>query len=85
MEQKWQTPQDLPGHLLSPLSELKSHGFDTLLQRLLGDLKVLEPDSLGCLLSLALGGRREGPGGEEWQKQEPRRVWPAVVRPVPPQ
>nr|XP_021535381.1 tumor necrosis factor alpha-induced protein 2 [Neomonachus schauinslandi] len=41
MEQKWQTPQDLPGHLLSPLSELKSHGFDTLLQRLLGDLKPL--------------------------------------------
>ncbi|XP_035955405.2 tumor necrosis factor alpha-induced protein 2 [Halichoerus grypus] len=41
VEQKWQTPQDLPGHLLSPLSELKSHGFDTLLQRLLGDLKPL--------------------------------------------
>ena len=73
MEQQWQTPQDLPGHLLGPLSELKSHGFDTLLQRLFGDLKVLEPASLGCLLGLALGGRREGPG----------RMWPAVMRPVP--
>ncbi|XP_026371036.1 tumor necrosis factor alpha-induced protein 2 [Ursus arctos] len=41
MEQQWQTPQDLPGHLLGPLSELKSHGFDTLLQRLFGDLKPL--------------------------------------------
>lgn len=39
MQQKWQT-QDLPGHLLAPLSELKSHGFDTLLQSLYGDLKV---------------------------------------------
>ncbi|XP_044086979.1 tumor necrosis factor alpha-induced protein 2 isoform X2 [Neovison vison] len=41
MEQKWQNPQDLPGHLLDPLNELKSHGFDTLLQRLFGDLKPL--------------------------------------------
>ncbi|XP_045633128.1 tumor necrosis factor alpha-induced protein 2 isoform X1 [Ursus americanus] len=41
MEQQWQTPQDLPSHLLGPLSELKSHGFDTLLQRLFGDLKPL--------------------------------------------
>uniref|UniRef100_A0A8C9MBG7 Tumor necrosis factor alpha-induced protein 2 n=1 Tax=Panthera tigris altaica TaxID=74533 RepID=A0A8C9MBG7_PANTA len=40
MQQKWQT-QDLPGHLLGPLSELKSHGFDTLLQSLFGDLKPL--------------------------------------------
>ncbi|XP_027955751.1 tumor necrosis factor alpha-induced protein 2 isoform X1 [Eumetopias jubatus] len=39
--ENWQTPQDIPGHLLSPLSELKSHGFDTLLQRLFGDLKPL--------------------------------------------
>lgn len=40
MEQKWQTSQDLPSHLLGPLSELKSHSFDTLLQNLFGDLKV---------------------------------------------
>lgn len=37
MEQKWQAPQDL----LRPLSELKSHGFDTLLQKLFRDLKPL--------------------------------------------
>lgn len=48
MEQKWQNPQDLPGHLLDPLNELKSHGFDTLLQRLFGDLKVLEPPQGAC-------------------------------------
>lgn len=41
MEQKWQTSQDLPSHLLGPLSELKSHSFDTLLQNLFGDLKPL--------------------------------------------
>ncbi|KAM8948739.1 tumor necrosis factor alpha-induced protein 2 [Lycaon pictus] len=41
MEQKWQILQDLPGHLMGPLSELKSHGFDTLLQSLFGDLKPL--------------------------------------------
>lgn len=41
VEHKWQNPQDLPGRLLDPLSELKSHGFDTLLQRLFGDLKPL--------------------------------------------
>ncbi|XP_057589580.1 tumor necrosis factor alpha-induced protein 2 isoform X2 [Hippopotamus amphibius kiboko] len=41
VEQKWQTPQDLPSHLMSPLKELKSHGFDTLLQNLFGDLKPL--------------------------------------------
>ncbi|XP_029806656.1 tumor necrosis factor alpha-induced protein 2 [Suricata suricatta] len=40
MQQRWQT-QDLPGHLLAPLSELKSHGFDTLLQSLFGGLKPL--------------------------------------------
>nr|XP_036847685.1 tumor necrosis factor alpha-induced protein 2 isoform X2 [Manis javanica] len=38
MEQKWQIPQDL---LLGPLSELKSHGFDTLLHSLFRDLKPL--------------------------------------------
>ncbi|KAM5239923.1 tumor necrosis factor alpha-induced protein 2 [Hipposideros larvatus] len=37
MEQKWQAPQDL----LRPLSELKSHGFDALLQNLFRDLKPL--------------------------------------------
>ena len=36
MEQNWQTPQDLLGYL----SELKSHGFDTLLQNLREDLQV---------------------------------------------
>ncbi|XP_014645940.1 PREDICTED: tumor necrosis factor alpha-induced protein 2 [Ceratotherium simum simum] len=41
MEQKWQTSQDLPSHLLGPLSELKSHGFDNLLQKLFEDLKPL--------------------------------------------
>ncbi|XP_058423744.1 tumor necrosis factor alpha-induced protein 2 [Diceros bicornis minor] len=41
MEQKWQTSQDLPRHLLGPLSELKSHGFDNLLQNLFEDLKPL--------------------------------------------
>ncbi|XP_077632665.1 tumor necrosis factor alpha-induced protein 2 [Crocuta crocuta] len=40
MQQKWQT-QDPPGYLLAPLSELQSHGFDTLLQSLFGDLKPL--------------------------------------------
>lgn len=48
VEHKWQNPQDLPGRLLDPLSELKSHGFDTLLQRLFGDLKVLEPPQGAC-------------------------------------
>ncbi|KAK2492410.1 hypothetical protein MC885_010929 [Smutsia gigantea] len=38
MEQNWQTPQDF---LLGPLSELKSHGFDTLLHGLFRDLKPL--------------------------------------------
>lgn len=37
MEQKWQAPQDL----LGPLNELKSHGFDILLQNLFRDLKPL--------------------------------------------
>lgn len=41
MEQKWQTAQDLLSHLLNPLNELKSRGFDTLLQGLFGDLKPL--------------------------------------------
>ncbi|ELK01236.1 Tumor necrosis factor, alpha-induced protein 2 [Pteropus alecto] len=37
VEQKWQSSQDL----LGPLSELKGHGFDALLQSLFGDLKPL--------------------------------------------
>uniref|UniRef100_A0A8C3W1J0 TNF alpha induced protein 2 n=1 Tax=Catagonus wagneri TaxID=51154 RepID=A0A8C3W1J0_9CETA len=41
MEQKWQAAQDLLNHLLSPLNQLKSRGFDTLLQGLFGDLKPL--------------------------------------------
>uniref|UniRef100_A0A2K6AJI2 Tumor necrosis factor alpha-induced protein 2 n=2 Tax=Mandrillus leucophaeus TaxID=9568 RepID=A0A2K6AJI2_MANLE len=41
MEQKWQVPQDTLSLLLGPLGELKSHGFDTLLQNLREDLKPL--------------------------------------------
>ncbi|XDC84752.1 hypothetical protein R6Z07F_015925 [Ovis aries] len=41
VEQRWQTPPDLRSSLLRPLNELKSHGFDTLLQNLFGDLKPL--------------------------------------------
>uniref|UniRef100_H0XRP4 Tumor necrosis factor alpha-induced protein 2 n=1 Tax=Otolemur garnettii TaxID=30611 RepID=H0XRP4_OTOGA len=37
MEQKWQVPQDP----LRPLNELKSHGFDSLLQDMFMDLKTL--------------------------------------------
>ena len=43
LEQQWQTPPDLRSSLLRPLNELKSHGFDTLLQSLFGDLKVIQP------------------------------------------
>ncbi|XP_040092343.1 tumor necrosis factor alpha-induced protein 2-like isoform X4 [Oryx dammah] len=41
VEQRWQTPPDLRSSLLRPLNELKSRGFDTLLQSLFGDLKPL--------------------------------------------
>uniref|UniRef100_A0A8C9QWK9 Tumor necrosis factor alpha-induced protein 2 n=1 Tax=Spermophilus dauricus TaxID=99837 RepID=A0A8C9QWK9_SPEDA len=41
MEQKWQILQDPRSYLLDPLSELKVHGFDALLQSLLVDLKPL--------------------------------------------
>ncbi|XP_005410821.1 PREDICTED: tumor necrosis factor alpha-induced protein 2 [Chinchilla lanigera] len=41
MEQNWSTVQNPRSHLLDPLSELKSHGFDTLLQSLFEDLKPL--------------------------------------------
>lgn len=71
MEQKLQAPQDL----LRPLSELKSHGFDTLLQDLFRDLKVAGAPSQGSMLSLVLGGGRpEGRLGgarstEQWQSR----------------
>ncbi|XP_054986189.1 tumor necrosis factor alpha-induced protein 2 [Sorex araneus] len=39
LEQKWQTQQNLQKLHLGPLSELKSHGFDVLLQDLFGDLQ----------------------------------------------
>lgn len=52
MEQKWQAPQDL----LGPLNELKSHGFDILLQNLFRDLKVAGAPSQGSTRSLVLGG-----------------------------
>lgn len=41
MEQNWQILQDPRSHLLDPLSEIKSHGFDVLLQGLFVDLKLL--------------------------------------------
>ncbi|XP_077907093.1 tumor necrosis factor alpha-induced protein 2 isoform X2 [Ictidomys tridecemlineatus] len=41
MEQKWQILQDPRSYLLDPLSELKVHGFDALLQNLFVDLKPL--------------------------------------------
>ncbi|XP_027802505.3 tumor necrosis factor alpha-induced protein 2 [Marmota flaviventris] len=41
MEQKWQILQDPRSYLLDPLSELKVHGFDALLQNLFMDLKPL--------------------------------------------
>ncbi|VTJ89166.1 Hypothetical predicted protein [Marmota monax] len=41
MEQKWQILQDPRSYLLDPLSELKGHGFDALLQNLFMDLKPL--------------------------------------------
>ncbi|XP_049754482.1 tumor necrosis factor alpha-induced protein 2 [Elephas maximus indicus] len=40
-EQRWQTLQDTHSHLLAPLNEIKSHGFDSLLQNLFLDLKPL--------------------------------------------
>ncbi|XP_004698842.2 tumor necrosis factor alpha-induced protein 2 [Echinops telfairi] len=41
MEQRWPTLQHIHVHALGPLNELKSHGFDALLQNLLSDLKPL--------------------------------------------
>ena len=63
MEQRWQTPPDLRSSLLRPLYELKSHGFDTLLQSLFGDLKVVQPPAPRHMLSLVLGSLGEGLGG----------------------
>lgn len=88
MEQKWQTAQDLLSHLLNPLNELKSRGFDTLLQGLFGDLKVA---AAVAPAEPRAGGRWGGLGGGwgwEWQKRNPRfgrhGVGPAVVRLVLP-
>lgn len=63
VEQRWQTPPDLQSSLLSPLNELKGRGFDTLLQSLFGDLKVVQPPAPRHLLSLVLGSLGEGLGG----------------------
>ncbi|XP_058511455.1 tumor necrosis factor alpha-induced protein 2 [Ochotona princeps] len=41
MEQNWQIPRDPPSHLLAPLNELKSRGFNALLQTLFLELKPL--------------------------------------------
>ncbi|EHB01379.1 Tumor necrosis factor, alpha-induced protein 2 [Heterocephalus glaber] len=41
IEQNWQVLQDPQRQLLDPLSEIKSHGFDILLQNLFVDLKPL--------------------------------------------
>ncbi|XP_012579819.1 PREDICTED: tumor necrosis factor alpha-induced protein 2 [Condylura cristata] len=41
VEQKWQMCQALPSYLLAPLNEIKTRGFDVLLQNLFGDLKPL--------------------------------------------
>ncbi|XP_023587536.1 tumor necrosis factor alpha-induced protein 2 isoform X2 [Trichechus manatus latirostris] len=41
VEQRWQTLQDTHSHLLVPLNEIKTHGFDSLLQNLFLDLKPL--------------------------------------------
>lgn len=74
VEQRWQTPPDLRSSLLSPLNELKSHGFDTLLQSLFGGLKVVQPPAPRLALSLVLEGLGEGLGGwaaetKSWQEE----------------
>lgn len=53
--EKWQAPQSL----LGPLNELKSHGFDTLLQGLFWDLKVATPrpgPAEACAQDMGVGG-----------------------------
>ena len=63
MEQQWQTRPDLRSSLLRPLNALQSRGFDTLLQSLFGDLKVVQAPAPWHVLSLVLGGLWEGLGG----------------------
>lgn len=73
VEQRWQTPPDLRSSLLRPLNELKSHGFDTLLQSLFGDLKVVQPPAPWHVLSLMLGAMGEG-------QEVLGRGWSAVTK-----
>ena len=92
MDQKWQIPQDLPSHLLSPLNELKSHGVDTLLQNLFGVLKVAGASCRVSHAESSAGGGRGGPGrglGREDGRSKGlacgrRGVRPAVARLVAP-
>lgn len=86
MEQKWQIPQDL---LLGPLSELKSHGFDTLLHSLFRDLKVAGTSSHVGPAEPSPGGTG-GPERVLWDGvRAGAKSWhvpgPAAMRPVPPQ
>lgn len=62
MEQKWQVPQDPQSHLLNPLNELKVRGFDTLLQNLFVDLKVVGAFSPVEHPEPVLGGRQAWEG-----------------------
>lgn len=73
MEQKWQILQDPRSYLLDPLSELKVHGFDALLQSLLVDLKVVGAFFLWSLLSPVLGAG--GPGRGLGGMAEAPQVW----------
>lgn len=56
------TPPDLQSSLLSPLNELKGRGFDTLLQSLFGDLKVVQPPCPLARVESNAGGNGGGPG-----------------------
>ena len=67
VEQRWQTPPDLQRSLLRPLNELKSCGFDTLLQSLFGDLKVVQPPAPLHVLSLVLGDAAGETGRVGWR------------------
>lgn len=75
MEQKWQSSQDL----LGPLSELKGHGFDALLQGLFEDLKVAGASFPGVYAEPGAGGPGEGlegsGGAEGRQKHVAGVVW----------
>lgn len=84
VDQKWQTPQDLPSHLLSPLDELKSHGVDTLLQSLFGALKVAGASRHVSHAECSAGGGRGGPGrglGREGGRSEELARGRCGVRP----